>query len=280
MIDGVIPQIAQLHPQTISLFIMEYFNLYPRHGEYSWNKLDKALDAIRATGAKPIMCLCIKPKVLYPKVDQKVVFPSSWEEWESLISNLVRHCSEGRLEVGYWEIGNEVNIGEPGGGPYFFQPTHYLAYYTHTVDAIRRADPRAKVGGPTLASWDRGPLLGKDGPILDALIDYCAEGKAPLDFISWHLCDNNPRLFRKEIREVRAMLAKHERLKDVETILDEWNMSLSNPVMNSYFQPAFVLENTLGFYEEGRAPRRTKSPYHDNKEDTASYHVKAMSETI
>jgi len=251
MIDGVIPQITQLHPQTIRLFVMEFFNIYPRHNEYYYVSFDKAVKAIRATGAKPILCICLKPKVLFPKVDQKVVFPSSWEEWESLIEHLVTHCAASHLDIGYWEVGNEVNIGEPGGGPYLFQPQDYLIYYTHTVNAIRRADPLAKVGGPTLATWDHGPLLGEDNPILEALIDHCGKGNAPLDFISWHLYDSHPELFRKEIREVRAMLAKYDSLKNVETILDEWNMSLGNPVMDPYFQPAFVLETTYGFFEEG-----------------------------
>lgn len=251
MIDGIVPQVTQLHPQTIRLFIMEYFNIYPGHNQYHWDTLDKALEAIRATGARPIMCLCIKPKVLFPKVDQTVVFPSSWPEWESLMEHLVRHCNERKLDVGYWEVGNEVNIGEPGGGPYLFQPQDYLTYYTHTVNAIRRADPQAKVGGPTLATWEKGPLLGEDEPILSALLDYCGKGQAPLDFVSWHLYDNDPKHFRQEIQTVRAMLAKYEALKNVETIIDEWNMALGGAVTNPYFQPAFALETTYGFYEEG-----------------------------
>lgn len=251
MIDGVIPQITQLHPQTIRLFIMEYFNIYPGHNQYRWNRLDKALQVIQATGAQPIMCLCLKPKVLFPKVDQKVVFPTSWPEWESLMEHLVRHCNDSKFDVAYWEMGNEVNIGEAGGGPYLFKPQDYLTYYTHTVNAIRRADAHAKVGGPTLATWDKGPLLGKDDPILTALIDYCGKGQAPLDFVSWHLYDNDPKHFRQEVRGMRSMLAKYDTLKNVETILDEWNMALGGAVMNPYFQPAFVLETTYGFYEEG-----------------------------
>lgn len=104
MIDGVIPQITQLHPQTIRLFVMEYFSIYPRHNEYYYVTFDKAVRAIRATGAKPILCICLKPKVLFPKVDQKTVFPSSWQEWESLLTNLVKHCTDNHLDIGYWEV--------------------------------------------------------------------------------------------------------------------------------------------------------------------------------
>ncbi len=247
-IDGWIPQLIQLHPQTIRFFVMDEFNLYPRHNEYQWATLDKVLAAIHATGAKPIMCLCIKPKVLFPKVNQKIVFPNSWEEWETMLEHLVRHCNESHLEVGFWEVNNEVDLGEAGGSPYLFNPQNYLTYYTHTARAIRRADSSAKVGGPALAF---GPHPGKESPILDALIDYCGKGNAPLDFISWHLYNNNPKLFREEVREARARLAKYDTLKHVETILDEWNMSLGDPVVNPYYQPAFVMENTHGFFEEG-----------------------------
>src|SRR5205814_4576169 len=51
--------------------------------------------------------------------------------------------------------------------------------------------------------------------------------------------------------DIKAKLAKQSSLKNVETLLDEWNMSLSRPVLNPSFQPAFILENTFGFLEEG-----------------------------
>jgi len=66
MISDRVGQIAQLHPQTIRISVAEYFDLYPAHHQYHWVTLDGAIEAILATGAKPIMCLCIKPKVLFP----------------------------------------------------------------------------------------------------------------------------------------------------------------------------------------------------------------------
>jgi hypothetical protein len=140
-------------------------------------------------------------------------------------------------------VANEGDIGESGGCPYKFTPENYVVYYRHTVDAIRRADPQAKVGGPALANYK--------SPLGDALIDSAGQGNVPLDFLSWHLYDNGPRDFWKSIDYMQAKLAKFPRLKNVETILDEWNMSLGNPILDPYFQPAFVLETTLGFYNRG-----------------------------
>jgi hypothetical protein len=244
MISDRVEQIGQLHPQTIRLFVQEYFDLYPAHHQYHWVTLDRAIKAILATGAKPILNLCFKPRVLYPQIDQEIVDPTDYSEWEELIYQLVKHCNQDRkFGIEYWEVGNEGDIGESGGCPYKFAPQSYVSYYGHTVRAIRHADPHAKVGGPALAS-SRSPLA-------DALIDSAARGEAPLDFISWHLYSNDPREFWKTIDYMQAKLAKYPQLNSVETILDEWNMSLLNPVLDPYFQPAFILETTLGFYQKG-----------------------------
>ena len=244
MISDRIDQIGQLHPQTIRLFVQEYFDLYPAHHQYHWVTLDRAIEAILATGAKPIMNLCFKPRVLYPQINHEIVDPTDYAEWEELIYQLVKHCNQDRkFGIEYWEVGNEGDIGESGGCPYKFTPQSYVSYYGHTVRAIRRADPHAKVGGPALA--------GYQSPLGDALIASAGQGQVPLDFISWHLYSNDPREFWKTIDYMQAKLAKYPQLNQVETILDEWNMSLGNPVLNPYFQPAFILETTLGFYQKG-----------------------------
>ncbi len=244
MIGDRVEQIGQLHPQTIRLFVQEYFDLYPAHHQYHWATLDRAIEAILATGAKPIMNLCFKPRVLYPQINHEIIDPTDYAEWEELIYQLVKHCNQDRkYGIEYWEVGNEGDIGESGGCPYKFTPQNYVFYYGHTVRAIRRADPRAKVGGPALASYQ--------SPLADALMATAAQGQAPLDFLSWHLYHNDPREFWKTIDYMRAKLAKYPQLNRVETILDEWNMSLGNPVLNPYFQPAFILETTLGFEQHG-----------------------------
>jgi len=50
---------------------------------------------------------------------------------------------------------------------------------------------------------------------------------------------------------VKSKLAKFPKLNAVETIIDEWNMSLEQPILSPQFQPAFVLETTFDFWEEG-----------------------------
>src|ERR1043165_1291726 len=224
MFDSHIEQIAQLHPQTIRLFVQEFFNLYPRSRHYHWDTLDRVIEAVLATRAKPILCLCFKPKILFPKIDQHLVHPSDYTQWEDLIFRLVQHCNRDKhFGIAYWEIANEPDIGEDGGCPYLFQPADYLTYYTHTAQAILRADPKAKIGGPALAGYNSDSA--------GALIEHCGKGEAPLDFFSWHVYHNDPAYFRKSIRDVKARLAKFPKLRTSETIIDEWNMSLDQPVL-------------------------------------------------
>ena len=244
MFDPHIDQIAQLQPQTIRVFVQEFFDLYPARGRFQWDKLDRFVEAILATGAKPILSLCFKPSALFPKIDQRVVHPTDYEEWEELIFRLVKHCNEERrFGIQYWEIGNEPDIGEDGGCPYLFQKEDYVIYYDHTARAIQRADARVKIGGPALA-WYKSEIA-------DALIEHCGKRDTPLHFLSWHVYQSDPNYFRKTIQEMKAKLAAYPKLKDTETIIDEWNMSLDKPNLAPGFQPAFVLQTTLAFFETG-----------------------------
>ncbi len=244
MFDSHREDVAALRPQTIRLFVQEYFDLYPARGRYHWDTLDRSIRNILATGAEPILSLCFKPRVLFPYVDQDSVVPTDYAEWEALIEALVRHCNtEMKYGIEYWEVGNEVDIGEMGGCPYRFKPADYVEYYRRTAAAIRRADPGAKVGGPALANYTH--------PIGDALIEFCGKGGAPLDFFSWHLYGNNPQRQRASIREIKAKLARWPSLAATETIIDEWNIQLLGREAYPGFQAAHLLESTLGFLEEG-----------------------------
>src|SRR3989440_5207486 len=73
MIAAHVDQLARLQPRTIRLFVQEYFHLYPKPGRYHWDTLDRSIEAILATGARPLLCLCFKPRVLFPKIEQDVV---------------------------------------------------------------------------------------------------------------------------------------------------------------------------------------------------------------
>jgi xylan 1,4-beta-xylosidase len=228
-----VTEIRALKPALIRLFVQEYFNLLPERGRYHFDTLDRSVETILKTGATPLMCLCFKPRALFPTVNQDLVEPNDYAEWEKLIFNLVRHYQQRMAGIRYWEVANEPDIGEDGGCPYRFTPEAYARYYQHTARAIVRADPAARVGGPALA--------GVRSPLLSALLSSCETNGVPLHFVSWHSYTSDPQAIRGTITYARELLAQHPALK-LETILDEWNMDLTHPPLDPRFQPCFIAE--------------------------------------
>ncbi|HTG45025.1 MAG TPA: hypothetical protein VK633_10895 [Verrucomicrobiae bacterium] len=245
MFDDRIGELRALRPKLIRLFIQEYFDLLPEAGKYSFAKLDRSVDAILATGAKPLMCICFKPRLLFGEVNQDLVEPHDYGAWQGLVSALVSHYKARGSGIQYWEIGNEPDIGEDGGSPYRFQPVSYARYYKHTTDAILRIDPAARVGGPALAN--------ARSPLLPALLDFCAQSSTPLhfvSFVSWHIYSSDPNAIRETVEHVRQLLRAHPSLK-AETFLDEWNMDLANPSLDVRFQPCYIAEAIYQMKEAG-----------------------------
>jgi xylan 1,4-beta-xylosidase len=244
MIEPHIKELRQLRPQTIRIFLSEYYRIYPDHGVYDWVMLDRELGAVRAAGARPTLALAMKPPVLYPKVDHFIVHPNDYEEWERLCEALARHCREAGFAVAAWEVCNEPDIGESGGTPQFFKSAgDYNTFYTHTVTGLLRGDPDAKVGGPAVAN--------ANSPLVEGLIEHCATQGVPLHFVSWHLYSDSPAAHAANIARQRARLAKFPQLQGVKLFISEWNMDLMHPNLAPGFQPCFVLETMRRYAEAG-----------------------------
>ncbi len=240
--NGRIPEIRALGPGLIRLFIQDYFNLLPQSGQYRFESLDRSVNTILTAGSKPLMCICFKPRLLFPEINQDIVEPNDYAAWEALVFNLVRHYEERGAGIRYWEVANEPDIGEDGGCPYRFKPENYTRYYQHTVAAILRADPKARVGGPALSDCK--------SPILPALLEFCSTNQTPLNFISWHVYSSDPKAVRRAFDHVHELTRKFPALK-AETVIDEWNMSLRNPPLDPRFQPCFAAEVIWQMKEAG-----------------------------
>jgi len=236
-------EIRALKPAVLRLFVSEYYDVLSEDGEkYHFTTLDKMVDDILKTGAKPFMSFCLKPKFFFPVIDQDIVEPNDYKKWEQFVFNVVKHYRDRNSGIVHWEVGNEVDIGEDGGTPYRFKPESYARYYKHTTAAIRRADPAAKVGGPALA-WFKSPILPE-------LLRVSAAEQLPLDFVSFHNYNNSPTAIRAQIEYVKGLVSKYPGLNP-ETIMNEWNMDLFNPPLDPRFQPCYVAETIWQMKEAG-----------------------------
>ena len=169
---------------------------------YDWTILDRIFDTYLAHGVRPYVeigfmpeALSIKPEPYQHKWNPQLKYqeiytgwaypPRDYERWGELVYQWVRHCVDryGASEVRswYWETWNEANIAYWQGTPQEFFKLHDYA-----IDAVRRALPDARVGGPDTA--------GPGGQFMRDFLEHCLRGTnyadgekgTPLDFVSFH----------------------------------------------------------------------------------------------
>jgi xylan 1,4-beta-xylosidase len=170
---------------------------------YDWTILDRIFDTYLASGVRPYVEIGFMPRALSPRPEPYQhewrpgagygrigtgwsYPPTDLSRWGELVYRWVTHCVAryGRAEVErwYWEVWNEANLDAYWHGT----PEQFLALHDHAVDAVRRALPTARVGGPDVA--------GSGGSFMDAFLAHVASGTnhasgrrgTPTDFLSFH----------------------------------------------------------------------------------------------
>ena len=173
---------------------------------YDWTIADRIIDTYIQGGAKPYIEVGFMPQALSSHPDPYqpswkpgdnfsqyylgwAYPPKDYAKWGELVNQWVRHevTKYGRAEVEswYWEIWNEPDIAYWHG-----TPEEYDRLYDFAADAVKRALPTARVGGPA----STGPNGTRAAAFLKQFLEHCASGTngatgavgAPLDFISYH----------------------------------------------------------------------------------------------
>jgi xylan 1,4-beta-xylosidase len=182
---------------------------------YDWTILDRIFDTYVETGVKPLVeigfmpeALSVKPQPYRHTFPQGAIWtgwaypPKDYRKWAELVYQWVRHSVEryGKAEVQswYWEVWNEPDIGYWQG-----TPEEYHKLYDHAVDAVKRALPEARVGGP----HSTGPGHPRAAEFLRNFLEHCARGTnhatgktgSPLDFVAFH-AKGNPQVVDGRVR--------------------------------------------------------------------------------
>lgn len=233
--ESKMPLIKPLAPSLIRLFVMDNLEIYGGPGVYNWETIDRCVKAITDTGAQPLMCLLLKPADFFPSLDAHIVEPNDWEAYGEFIKQIViRYAAVAR----FWEVGNEPECGEAGGGTFFFTPEGYAGYYARMSRLIREACPEAKVGGAALSIC--GADYPRENAVQHTMLKHIQTENLPFDFISWHAYSNDPNDIERVVVEMKQLLLDYG--FDVETIIDEWNSGLHFPHANPAFQPCHIAE--------------------------------------
>jgi len=212
--------VAKLKPDIIRIFIQEFFFIEKENGELDFTALDKYMRSVNSTGADIMASICIKPKSLYPVVDETIWKPNNIKRWQYIIGEMVKRYSVDNKYVTHWGIGNEINIGEWGGCPYKISNVKdYFEYYKMTVEPILKVFPQALVGGPSWAG------TGEDCyKFFDEFIGLCVKEKVKLDFISYNIYSDNPESHIDGALKVKKAVDKYN--PKIKTYITELNMDL------------------------------------------------------
>jgi xylan 1,4-beta-xylosidase len=178
---------------------------------YNWTIVDKIFDTYLERKIKPLVEIGFMPEALStnpepykhewaPGMPYNKIYtgwsypPKDYKKWAELIYQWVKHCTTkyGKTEVEswYWELWNE-----PDGG-YLNSPDklkEYCKMYDYASDAVKRALPTARIGGPH--------STGGAAKFLKGFIQHCLKdtnsctGKvgAPFDFLAFH-AKGSPRI--------------------------------------------------------------------------------------
>jgi len=172
---------------------------------YSWTIIDHIFDTFHAAGIKPIVEIGFMPEALsthpepyrhdFPKIPVGSIYtgwaypPRDYAKWSELVFQFTRHLraryGDAEAKTWLWEVWNEPDIDYWKG-----TPEEYFKLYDFTADAVLRAFPEARIGGPD----STGPGNPHASEFLRQFLEHCAHqtnyatGKtgSPLLFVSFH----------------------------------------------------------------------------------------------
>lgn len=169
---------------------------------YDWTILDRIFDVFHAAGVKPLVEIGFMPKALSTRPDpyrhnfpQGSIYtgwaypPQDYQKWSDLVFEFVRHLrtryGDAETKTWLWEVWNEPDIEYWKG-----TPEEFFKLYDFSVDAVLRALPEARIGGPD----STGPANPKAAEFLRGFLEHCAHQKnyatgrigTRLDFVSFH----------------------------------------------------------------------------------------------
>jgi xylan 1,4-beta-xylosidase len=172
---------------------------------YSWTIIDHIFDTFHAAGIRPIVEIGFMPEALsthpepyrhdFPNGPIGSIYtgwaypPRDYAKWSELVFQFTRHLRErygdAEVKTWLWEVWNEPDIDYWKG-----TPEEYFKLYDFTADAVLRAFPEARIGGPD----STGPGNPHASEFLRKFLDHCADQKnyatgkigSPLLFVSFH----------------------------------------------------------------------------------------------
>lgn len=212
---------------------------------YNWAIVDQIFDTYVERKMKPLAQIGFMPQALSQRPQpyqhhwkpgtpyQDIMTgwatpPNDYDKWAELIFQWVKHSvaryGQQEVESWYWEVWNEPD------GFYLIAPDTKLEYfkmYDYAADAVKRALPTARIGGPHTAVAGR---------FMDEFLQHCLHGKnfatgktgSPLDFVAFH-AKGAPKVVDGRVR--MGMNTHFQRLDDGFAVVEKYPELKGIPVI-------------------------------------------------
>lgn len=182
--------------------------------------------------------------------------PRDYEEWGRIVFAIVDHFNNGLKIDARYQVWAEPDIHWLG------SEGEYLKLYKYSVKGARRADAKARIGGPATTGWDARSLRVKsdlsDKSMIYNLIRYCSEtsipelglSRLPIDFIVWHqynMSPFSPSAFARPVKVIREWLKEFDFKEKTELLIGEWNSWQEIGKEHPYFSAEHDTEFTASY---------------------------------
>jgi len=218
MLASVVEEVKELNPEYIRLdHIYDAFKVVSRTDgrlTYDWTGLDKAIEVILATGAKPFLSLSYMPIVI--SSGDMIAPAKDWNEWGQVVQATIEHYSgrsQKNIDGIIYEVWNEPDLF---GGYKTYGGKNYLEMYSASAKAAARAQNvnPFEIGGPATTglyqNWE------------ERLIKYVAGNDLRMDFLSWHRYSYDLEQYERDARQARKWAENIPALVNLKFYVTEW----------------------------------------------------------
>lgn len=185
---------------------------------FAFEETDAIARFLTDVGVRPHWSYSYVPKAARPAGGDWRTMAEDDRVWVDAVTAYAAGACRRGVEIGYHEVYNEPDLrDERTGEPVFYSGDldDYLELYRRASRALRDADPRARIGGPALAS------VNANSHWLRAFLEVVVAEGLPLDFLSFHHYGSHG--LSSVLRTVREIVSEFPQLAGLEIQLNEYN---------------------------------------------------------
>ncbi len=238
MLAEVIPETKALRPEYIRLdHIYDAFKVVNRKDgllTYDWTGLDRAVEVIMATGAKPFLSLSYMPEAI--GTGDMISAAKDWNEWGAVVQATIEHYSgrgQKNIDGVIYEVWNEPDLF--GSFKTYGEKSYLDMYAASARAAVRARNVNAfEIGGPATTALYQNWV--------ERLIKFVDANNLRMDYVSWHRYNYDLEQFDKDVKQARAWAEGIPALVNLKYYITEWG---HNPEVDKGYDTKFGAIHTI-----------------------------------